>query len=216
VVDISPDTLERLRDDWLALVRPLGAGDAPARQVFDDLVVQYAGATRFYHTLGHIAEMLDTIDRLADGKCNRTALRLAAWFHDVVYDPHAADNEERSATRAEEVLSRLRLPRDTIRAVKDLILLTKTHQAEPTDADGRVLQDADLARLGAPPEQFAAYSQAIRREYAWVPEEEYRAGRRQLLQNFLGRERLFATDLMHREFEVQARQNLRDEIARLA
>jgi predicted metal-dependent HD superfamily phosphohydrolase len=214
-MDVSPETLERLRAQWLALVGQSGAGTVPAEEAFSDLVREYSSPTRFYHTLGHIAEMLEVIDLLRGGARNLTALRLAAWFHDVVYDTHAADNEEQSAARAEAVLTELQLTRDTIRAVVNLVLLTKTHQAEEADADGRILQDADLARLGVPPEQFAAYSLAIRREFAWVPEEEYRAGRRQLLHTFLERQRIYWNEPLHSTLESQARQNLREEIARL-
>jgi predicted metal-dependent HD superfamily phosphohydrolase len=214
-MDVSPETLERLRAEWLALVGQFGAGNALAEEAFTDLVQHYSGPTRFYHTLGHIAEMLDVIDRLRGGARNLAAVRLAAWFHDVVYDSRAPDNEECSAAHAEEVLTRLQLPRDTIRAVVDLVLLTKTHQADDADADGRILQDADLARLGAPTQRFAAYSQAVRREYAWVPEEEYRTGRRQLLDSFLQRERIYWNEPLYSTLEGQARQNLREEIARL-
>jgi predicted metal-dependent HD superfamily phosphohydrolase len=214
-MDVSPETLERLRAEWLALVGQFGAGDAPAEEAFTDLVQAYSDPTRFYHTLGHIAEMLEVIDRLRGGARNLAAVRLAAWFHDVVYDPYATDNEERSAARADAVLTRLQLPEDTIRTVVDLVLLTKTHRAEDADADGRILQDADLARLGAPPEHFAAYSRAIRREYAWVPDKEYRAGRRQLLLSFLERDRIYWNEPLYSTLEGQARQNLREEIARL-
>jgi predicted metal-dependent HD superfamily phosphohydrolase len=215
-MDVSPETLERLRADWVALVGRFGAGEEAVRQAFADLVARYSDPARFYHTVGHVAEMLDIIAGLGGGARDLGAVRLAAWFHDAVYDTHAADNEERSAAYAEEVLTRLRLPPDMIRKVVDLVLLTKTHQAEDGDADGRILKDADLARLGAPPERFAAYSRGIRQEYAWVPEEDYRRSRRQLLEKFLGRERLFSTEPMYSSCEAQARQNLRDEIARLA
>jgi predicted metal-dependent HD superfamily phosphohydrolase len=214
-MDVSPETLERLRGDWSALAVQYGADKEVVQQAFADLVERYSGPTRFYHTLAHIAEMLDIIAGLRGGARNLAAVQLAAWFHDVVYDAHAEDNEERSAAYAEEVLTRLQLPTKTIRAVVNLVLLTKTHRAEDADADGAILLDADLTRLGAPPERFAAYSQAIKQEYAWVPEDEYRRGRRQLLRSFLRRQRLYSTDPMYRALEEQARQNLTEEIARL-
>ena len=89
------------------------------------------------------------------------------------------------------------------------------HRAASEDRDGQVLLDADLAILGATAERYAAYSQAICQEYAWVPEEQYRSGRRQVLEGFLRRERLYYLDEMHAALETQARQNLADEIAAL-
>jgi predicted metal-dependent HD superfamily phosphohydrolase len=93
-----------------------------------------------------------------------------------------------------------------------LILKTKTHVAGD-DADAQVLLDADLAILGASEAEYQAYAENIRREYAWVPEADYRKGRRQVLHNFLTRPRIYHF-LSH--LEQPARRNLADEIARLA
>jgi predicted metal-dependent HD superfamily phosphohydrolase len=75
-----------------------------------------------------------------------------------------------------------------------------------------VLLDADLAILGASEIDYQAYAVSIRREYAWVPEPEYRKGRRQVLERFLTRPRIFHF-LSH--LEEPARRNLVAEIARL-
>jgi predicted metal-dependent HD superfamily phosphohydrolase len=99
--------------------------------------------------------------------------------------------------------------------VKRLILATKSHHAADEDADAHVLLDADLAVLGAPAEEYARYAAAIRREYAWVPEEDYRCGRARVLQRFLDRPRIFQLDRMHERYDVTARRNLGGEIAAL-
>ena len=59
-----------------------------------------------------------------------------------------------------------------------LIVLTKTHQANADDVDGRLLLDADLSVLGAEESEYDRYATAIRQEYDWVAEDAYRAGRR--------------------------------------
>src|SRR5690242_20725665 len=110
--------------------------------------------------------MLKTVDVLSDHCRDRGAVRLAAWYHDAVYDSHATDNEERSADMARSALSRLRVPGDRVESVARLILATKTHQTDG-DPDAAVLLDADLAILGSEPEQYDRYAKAIRREYAW-------------------------------------------------
>ncbi len=56
------------------------------------------------------------------------------------------------------------------------------------------------------------YAENIRREYAWVPEAEYRMGRRQVLERFLTKPRIFS---LSGELEEPARRNLAAEIARL-
>jgi predicted metal-dependent HD superfamily phosphohydrolase len=85
----------------------------------------------------------------------------------------------------------------------------------PGDRETAILLDADLAILGAAPERYARYAGAIRQEYAWVPEAEYRVGRVRVLDRFLARPRIFWTDLAYQEGEQQARANLLAERAAL-
>jgi predicted metal-dependent HD superfamily phosphohydrolase len=76
-----------------------------------------------------------------------------------------------------------------------------------------VLLEADLAILGANERAYWTYADQIRQEYAWVPEPDYRMGRRQVLDRFLTRPRIFHR-LAH--LEEPARTNIAAEIARLA
>jgi predicted metal-dependent HD superfamily phosphohydrolase len=75
--------------------------------------------------------------------------------------------------------------------------------------------DIDLSILGAPPSRFAAYDEAIRREYGHVPGEVWRERRARVLGGFLARRRLFATALFHERFDAQARENLSRALAQL-
>jgi predicted metal-dependent HD superfamily phosphohydrolase len=59
-----------------------------------------------------------------------------------------------------------------------------------------------------------AYAHAIRQEYAWVPEADFRTGRRRVLESFLQRERFYFTAGM-RDREPAARQNLAAELQSL-
>ena len=77
------------------------------RAAFDDLAARYAEPHRHYHTLDHIRAVLEIVDRIGATARNPAALELAVWFHDVVYDTHAGDNEEQSAAHARSVLGAL-------------------------------------------------------------------------------------------------------------
>jgi predicted metal-dependent HD superfamily phosphohydrolase len=96
-----------------------------------------------------------------------------------------------------------------------LIRATRTHHADTDDADASVLLDADLCILGADEAVYDAYARAIRQEYAWVPDDEFRQGRTRVLQGFLQREQLFRLERMRRQYEERAKQNLMREIASL-
>jgi predicted metal-dependent HD superfamily phosphohydrolase len=142
-------------------------------------------------------------------------VRLAVWFHDVVYDSRASDNEERSAAHARNVLGPLGCPEPLLDEITRLILLTRKHETTADDPAGQVLLDADLAILGAGEEEYDRYARAIRREYAWVDEESYRDGRGKVLRAFLDRPRLYFTPTLLDRLERQARDNLRRELETL-
>lgn len=205
----------QLRNAWHALLRPFAVDETVADAVFADLAHQYEGKSRYYHTLAHIATMLDVVDRLADYAQNLAAIKLAVWFHDVVYEIGRSDNEERSAEYAVAALRRLGLPETLIDRVVELILVTRAHDAPPGDVDAHIIIDADFASFAAPEEAFRGQGKALRAEFAAVPEETFQRGRIQLLQSFLDRDTLFLTPQMRAAAEAQARRNIRREIDRL-
>jgi predicted metal-dependent HD superfamily phosphohydrolase len=205
-----------LLQKWQQLLISFSVPKAAGRPAFDGLVSRYAEPGRYYHTLTHIAQVLETTAALQPLAGDYPAIQLAAWFHDAVYDPHSADNEARSAAYAEKVLSQLIIPETTIARVQHWILATATHTAAETETDAHILLDADLAILGAQKEIYDWYSQAIRREYDWVAEEVYRPARVQVLTRFLKRPRIYHTPPLFNSLESQARQNLANEIAHLS
>ncbi len=207
--------IEELRPAWRQLLDDVGADRAADERVFAEIVAAYTGPGRFYHNLGHVRAVLEAVGRLRSEARDFTAVRFAAWFHDAVYDPRAGDNEERSAALAGKALARLGAAEAMAREAQRLVLLTKAHRADPDDADGRVLLDADLAVLGAPEAEYLIYAAAIRREYAWVPDEAYRAGRAKVLREFLRRERIYATAEMFAALEAPARRNVEAEVRAL-
>src|SRR5262249_17863712 len=126
----------------------------------------------------------------------------------------ANDNEERSADMARAALGELAVAPQLIDRVEQLILATKTHRTDG-DPGAEVLLDADLAILGSDPARYDWYADAIRREYAWVPESAYRPGRPRIWQQFLDRAGIYRTPPMQSAREDQARANLRREMVRL-
>jgi predicted metal-dependent HD superfamily phosphohydrolase len=206
---MGPGARGRLRAEWDALLGPFGGAAGAVGRAFDELASRYENPDRHYHTLQHIASVLDTLTQC--GAAGAPVLRLAAWFHDAVYNTHAGDNEERSADYAGAVLRGLGVPGDLVREAGRLILLTKTHQVADDDAAGQLLLDADLAVLGAPAPEYDAYAAAVRREYAWVPEQAFREGRARILEGFLRRPRIFRTTALAGR-EAPARDNLRREL----
>lgn len=195
---------------WRALLADWAVDPVLITESFEDISIRYAKPIRFYHTLDHVQHVLDTVETIDSHARNLNSVRLAAWLHDVIYDSKASDNEERSAEYAARLCENLSIPEG--QRVAHLILTTKTHDAG-TDPDAQVLLDADLAILGASEPEYRIYAENIRREYSWVPEPEYRNGRRQVLAKFLARTKIFH---FLRNLEEPARRNISGEIARLA
>jgi predicted metal-dependent HD superfamily phosphohydrolase len=67
-----------------------------------------------------------------------------------------------------------------------------------------------------PEAHYGRYAAAIRREYAHVPDEDYRAGRRRVLESFLARPSVFIGADRAALWETSARANLVREIAQLS
>jgi predicted metal-dependent HD superfamily phosphohydrolase len=209
---IAPERLELMQTGWVRLLAHYGVEPAAAYPVFDRLVAAYSEPHRFYHTLEHVNEVLKVVGKLADVAADTSAIQLAIWFHDAVYDPRATDNEERSATLAGELLRPRGVPEPALQHVAAMIRATAHSPTAEVDADTAVLLDADLAILSAEERRYARYAADIRREYAWVDDAAYRAGRTKVLQSFLDRPRIYRTERMHAVAEEPARRNLLAEI----
>ncbi|MET8697341.1 hypothetical protein ABZW10_00475 [Kitasatospora sp. NPDC004723] len=205
---------EDLLAAWTALLHRCGTGSDPA-PAGRELLRRWSEPQRRYHTTDHLRAVLGHVDALAGHADDPDAVRLAAWFHDAVYRPDRSENEERSATLAVRALTGAGLPAARIEEVARLVRLTVTHHPGPGDRDGEVLCDADLAVLGGPPQAYAAYAAAVREEYAFVPEPDFRAGRAAVLRQLIALPALYRTPTAHARFDAPARANLAAELARL-
>ncbi|RAG83258.1 hypothetical protein DN069_22965 [Streptacidiphilus pinicola] len=202
---------ENLLARWTALF-----ATPEAEPYGEQLLRRWSEPQRKYHTVRHLAATLQVIDRLAGHADDADLVRLAAWFHDAVYAPDRSENEERSARLAEKVLPELGVADEAIAEVARLVRLTAEHDPAAGDRNGEVLCDADLAVLGAPPHVYAGYAAAVRAEYAFVPEEDFRKGRAAILEQLLTKKpSLYRTHPAQTTFGPRAEVNLRSELAQL-
>lgn len=180
-----------------------------------DLVQRWSEPHRSYHDVEHLQAVLRHIGTLRSHATDPEICMVAAWFHDAVYEGRPGVDERASAALAAEVLERLGVPGDLVKEVVRLVELTATHTPEAGDANGAVLCDADLAILGSPPAEYAAYTAAVRDEYAHVPEADFHAGRAAVLRHLLARDPLYATSTARELWEDRARHNITTELARM-
>jgi predicted metal-dependent HD superfamily phosphohydrolase len=191
----------------------MSVGANSSIRLFEALQSAYKKPGRYYHTATHVAECLHQAKRYGHLATSLEEIEVAIWFHDAVYDTQRNDNEEKSAEWAERELSSLGARVESIARISEMMLATRTHSS--TNLDTLLLIDIDLGILGAEPAIFEHYDQAIRREYSWVPEPDYRAGRIKVLSSFLERPAIFQTSEINVQYEVRARENLQRKIIEL-
>jgi predicted metal-dependent HD superfamily phosphohydrolase len=198
---------------WSDLWQRLGSRSS-SESIFEELGRAYQQPQRAYHTLDHIHNCLTQFDLVHHLAQFPDEVEFALWCHDVIYDPHAADNEVHSAAWAARVLRKAAVANEVIARVAALILATQ-HHTLPDDPDVALVVDIDLSILGQPVVEFDRYEAAIRREYEWVPETAYRQARLRILNGFAARPAIYQTAFFQEHYEAQARLNLARSIHRL-
>lgn len=200
-------------DQWNAIWNGLGATSADAR-LFHELSHRYAESHRYYHTLQHLDECFAWMPAVMPLAEHPYEIELALWFHDAIYDVKRQDNEEKSAEWARSAAVAAGLSTDVGERIYELVMVTR-HSGVPTAIDARLLVDIDLSILGAKAERFDEYERQVREEYGWVPMMLFRRKRRQILEEFIGRPRIFSTSYFFERLELSARSNLGRSIAKL-
>ena len=194
----------------------------------EDLLERYEQPHRKYHTSVHLSEMLTALKTLYKRHHTATprAVLLAAWFHDAVYEANPGDDEAASADLARTALTPLAstgsLTNREVTAIAHLIELTASHQLADgieeytsgalTRADAAFFLDADLAILAADSPRYTRYVAGVRAEYAHYTPDAFTRGRAAILQGFLNRTTIYASDTAHLLWDAPARLNLRTEL----
>jgi predicted metal-dependent HD superfamily phosphohydrolase len=191
-----------------------------AGKLRDDLVRAYAAPERHYHNLTHIEAMLELMRTHKHALSDPQTVEAAIWFHDAIYDTRRHDNEEKSAELAAGRLAGLLSP-ERIVLIACMIRATAGHHVpdgldDSQQRDCALFLDTDLSILGSTPDVFAAYEDAVRREYGWVPDALWREGRRKVLQGFLDRPAIYMSPQFRASHEAAARANLTRSLERLA
>lgn len=188
----------------------LGARRAPD---FAEVVGRYAEPHRAYHTIRHVLECRRWWSVAHELAARPLELEFALLYHDGVYDPRQSDNEKRSAGLFRTHAEFAGLRTQPIDRVCALIQGTVSHSARC--GDEALLNDIDLAVLGATPARYKTFESQIRIEYAHVEDSIYRAARERVLLSFLERTSIYATPFFKERLEAQARRNLSLALASL-
>ncbi|PSK89457.1 HD domain-containing protein [Taibaiella chishuiensis] len=181
---------------------------------WQQLEAAYSAGGRHYHTLNHLSQLLADLGEVQHQFHDPDAVWFSLYYHDIVYEVRADDNEAQSAVQAGDMMQRIGVPAGRVAQCRQLILATAHHRAT-NDKDTDLFTDADLAILGRDEAAYDRYSLQVRSEYAVFPDALYLPGRKAVLARFLAMPRIFKTEHFSDRFETQARLNLRREHDRL-
>ena len=132
----------------------LGCGHLSS-ELWEKFEEAYTESHRHYHTLSHVTKMLDEFP-----DPSQAILRLAVWFHDVIYDPRRSDNEKMSADLVGQWMPGLEI--SLIRKIENLVMATDHRKPAPDGYDEGLIRDVDLLILSAPRNEYSQYTQQIR------------------------------------------------------
>ncbi|MDH3694656.1 MAG: hypothetical protein OER96_08815 [Gammaproteobacteria bacterium] len=184
--------------------------DAHAIDVFNRLQEFYKQDHRFYHTPQHVQHCLNQVD-LAEGELSDAdAVELAIWFHDVIYDPQARDNEWQSTEWFRQCADGI-LSSELIEQVVRLILVTQ-HKNPPAKDDERFTVDVDLSGFALPWAEFIEESDAVRNEFSHQTDNDYAQRQIPFLQQLLNRDSIYSTEFFQKRYELEARENITRKI----
>ncbi|WP_227678598.1 HD domain-containing protein [Psychrobacter faecalis] len=184
--------------------------------LWQDIAIRYNENQRAYHSLQHIEQLFAQFEQIKHVLNEPHIIALALFYHDVIYEPTRSDNELKSAEYAVEAL-RPYFTAAPCQHIYALIMMTANHElADCSNAqknfDAAYLLDMDLSILGASWTDYEQYAQAVRQEYAYVSNPDYRDRRRAVLTELLAHPKIYLTDYYYDRLEKQARQNIKREI----
>ncbi len=196
------------------LVKKYTADNTLQKQLWNEIVINYCDAGRYYHNLTHIENIINELSDVKDSIPQWDTAMFSVFYHDIIYNALRSDNEAQSADKAQARLQEIGFPKDQITQCVLQILATKGHEPG-SDITTKLFIDADLAILGKDSKKYTDYLENIRREYFVYTDTEYKAGRKKVLKHFLAMNQIFKTEHFYNKYESQARKNIESELASL-
>ncbi len=189
-----------------------GVDEYTTKSRWTEIEIYYSHPDRYYHNLDHLEhcynELVAIKNKLEDWEC----IKVALFYHDIVYKVTSNKNEEDSANLARLRMKNFSWSKARVERCISHVLSTKWHSYSD-DSDSNYFTDSDLSILGNSPSIYSRYCADIRKEYSIFPDFIYKPGRRKVIKRFLEMDRIFKTQYFYEQFEAQARINLSEELS---
>jgi predicted metal-dependent HD superfamily phosphohydrolase len=184
------------------------------QELFDEIVKKYSSPERYYHTLRHIEALLKLSDDYSVHLADKGVIDFSIFYHDIIYNIPAVNNEGKSAALAVRRLQQLGVPYECTDRISLFIEATKDHKLKKVSnlSDLKYFLDFDLAVLGSEKNVYEEYALQVRKEYRIYPDILYYTGRRKFLSASLAQKHIYFTDEFRSRYEEHARRNMANEL----
>jgi pantetheine-phosphate adenylyltransferase len=142
---------------------------------------------RYYHNVDHLIQILKDIE--SDVRFNgldvheKHALLLAAFFHDIIYNPKKNDNEVQSIKYFTYSFTGSSV--NLLKSVYRLIHATK-YRKRPIDKLEQIFWDADNKLLKTGYDNLLKVDKLLRKEYSHLSDKQFAEGKIKFLESNLG------------------------------
>lgn len=182
--------------EWVGVCRDLGLWPNVAE--FLRLRKSYSEAGRHYHTFEHLYECMIFANSYFRSRVSLPVVKMALFYHDVIYDVRSKTNEEDSARRFEAFFADKSNGKNNsifLAKVAHLIRITAGHRIDDAHYNeaAPLMIDTDLHILGAETPRYIRYACDIWKEYSSVGRDAYLEGRLKFLDS-LDPNNIFYTD----------------------
>lgn len=201
----------RFKSLWARCANP--ASEERASVLYRDLKQRYMEPHRRYHTPVHIAHCLKQFDLAKEFMDAPDTVEMSIWYHDIIYEAKALDNELQSAEYFVEMCGE-NLSSEFVSAVHQLIMAT-IHKEHPATNDERYMVDIDLSSFGLPWERFLKDSEGVRDEFPHMSDEEFYPAQKIFLDALLARNPFCFTEFFQARHGETARENIKAYLASL-
>jgi predicted metal-dependent HD superfamily phosphohydrolase len=200
-----------LKDTYIRLLKNYTDNTPLINELWLEIEKKHSNKKRHYHTLDHLDNLLKQLIEVKNELQNWETILFTLYYHDIIYNSLKPDNEEKSAELSEKRMRQISVSNDVIKLCKEQILATKSH-VKSIENDTNYFIDADLSVLGQAWETYSHYYKNVRKEYSIYPDFIYNSGRKKVLNHFLSMDKIFKTVYFSNKFEIQAKQNIQEEI----
>ncbi len=214
---LTPQWLYGALDD--ALVGIGATADPPTRHAeISRVLAAWNTEGRAFHNARYLATVMERLDELEGAASDTDVLRIALAYRgaqeEVGWEESDLCGTPASVPATVDLhgLIELGVDEDSVDRVRQLIRQLSQHRPDDTDLDGRILVDADLSMLAAPPQQYRRLIAGLKSETSYLDFAEFLKHRRSLVRALLARRNIFFSPIA-RKWDESARQNLEAEMA---